>query len=42
VNKALAKDPAARYQGGEQMAKALQLCLQSLSTHGAAALGTGA
>jgi tetratricopeptide (TPR) repeat protein len=43
VNKALAKDPAARYQGGEQMAKALQLCLQSLSAHRApgtpAALG---
>ena len=46
VNKALAKDPAARYHDGEQMAKALHLCLQSLSAHGApaatAALGTGA
>ncbi len=46
VNKALAKDPAARYHDGGQMAKALQLCLQSLSAHGApaamAALGTGA
>jgi serine/threonine-protein kinase len=31
VNKALAKDPAQRYQDGEQMAKALRLCLQSLS-----------
>jgi serine/threonine-protein kinase len=30
VNKALAKDPGQRYQDGEQMAKALQLCLQSL------------
>jgi len=30
VNKALAKDPNQRYQDGEQMAKALQLCLQSL------------
>jgi len=30
VNKALAKDPDQRYQSGEQMAKALQLCLQSL------------
>jgi serine/threonine-protein kinase len=30
VNKALAKDPDQRYQNGEQMAKALQLCLQSL------------
>jgi serine/threonine-protein kinase len=46
VNKALSKDPAARYRDGEQMAKALQLCRQSLSEHGApaamAALGTGA
>ncbi len=32
VNKALAKDPDQRYQDGEQMAKALRLCLQSLST----------
>jgi len=32
VNKSLAKDPAQRYQDGEQMAKALRLCLQSLST----------
>jgi serine/threonine-protein kinase len=31
VNKALAKDPEARYQDGEQMAKALRLCLQSLA-----------
>jgi len=30
VNKALAKDPDQRYQNGEQMARALQLCLQSL------------
>jgi CHASE2 domain-containing sensor protein len=30
VNKALAKDPGQRYQDGEQMAKALHLCLQSL------------
>ena len=30
VNKALAKDPDKRYQDGEQMAKALLLCLQSL------------
>jgi serine/threonine-protein kinase len=30
VNKALAKDPNQRYQDGEQMARALQLCLQSL------------
>jgi len=30
VNKALAKDPQTRYQDGEQMAKALRLCLQSL------------
>jgi len=30
VNKALAKDPDQRYQSGEQMAKALQLCLHSL------------
>ena len=46
VNKALAKDPAARYHDGEQMAKALQLCLQSLSAHSAPAatlaLGLGA
>ena len=32
VKKALAKDPAQRYQDGEQMAEALRLCLQSLST----------
>jgi serine/threonine-protein kinase len=31
VNKALAKDPAQRWQDGEMMAKALRLCLQSLS-----------
>jgi serine/threonine-protein kinase len=30
VNKALAKGPEQRYQNGEQMARALQLCLQSL------------
>jgi serine/threonine-protein kinase len=30
VNKALAKDPEQRYQNGEQMARALHLCLQSL------------
>jgi len=30
VNKSLAKDPNQRYQDGEQMAKALQLCLRSL------------
>jgi len=45
VNKALAKDPVAHQDGG-QMAKALLLCLQSLSAHGApaatAAVGTGA
>ena len=32
ANKALAKDPAQRYQSCEQMAKALQLCLSSLKT----------
>jgi serine/threonine-protein kinase len=31
VNKSLAKDSEQRYQDGEQMAKALRLCLQSLS-----------
>ena len=31
VNKALAKNVEARYQDGDQMAKALRLCLQSLS-----------
>ena len=31
VNKVLAKDPAQRYQDGEQMAKALRLCLQGSS-----------
>lgn len=30
INKALAKDPAQRYQRGEQMAKALNLCRRSL------------
>jgi len=30
VNKALAKDPDQRYQSGEQMARALHLCLHSL------------
>jgi len=34
VNRALAKDPESRYQDGEQMAKALRLCLQSLSPAG--------
>ncbi|MBI2296334.1 MAG: CHASE2 domain-containing protein [Betaproteobacteria bacterium] len=32
VNRTLAKDPESRYQDGEQMAKALRLCLQSLSS----------
>jgi serine/threonine-protein kinase len=32
VNKALAKNPDQRYQDGEQMAKALRLCLQSLTS----------
>ena len=32
ANRALAKDPDQRYQDGEQMAKALRLCLQSLSS----------
>jgi eukaryotic-like serine/threonine-protein kinase len=31
VNKSLAKTVEGRYQDGEQMAKALKLCLQSLS-----------
>ena len=31
VNKALAKDPSQRYQDGEQMARALRQCLDSLS-----------
>jgi len=31
VNRTLAKDPESRYQDGEQMSKALRLCLQSLS-----------
>ena len=31
VNKALAKDPAQRWQDGEMMAKALRLCLPSLT-----------
>jgi serine/threonine-protein kinase len=31
ANKSLAKDPDQRYQDGEQMAKALRLCLQSLT-----------
>jgi serine/threonine-protein kinase len=31
VNKSLAKNPEQRYQDGEQMARALRLCLQSLS-----------
>ena len=30
VNRALAKGPEQRYQNGEQMARALHLCLQSL------------
>jgi serine/threonine-protein kinase len=37
VNKALAKNPDQRYQDGEQMARALHLCLQSLPSHRAAA-----
>jgi serine/threonine-protein kinase len=38
VNKALAKIPDQRYQDGEQMARALHLCLQSLpGRHRAAA-----
>ena len=37
VNKALAKNPDQRYQDGEQMARALHLCLQSLPGHRAAA-----
>ena len=41
VNKALAKDPDQRYQDGEQMAKALRLCLQSLRG-GARGGGAGA
>jgi hypothetical protein len=44
-NKALAKDPVARYQDGGQMARALHHCRQSVSAHGApaatAAVGTG-
>jgi len=31
VNQSLAKDPGQRYQDGEQMAKALRLCLQGLA-----------
>jgi len=42
VNKSLAKDPAQRYQDGDQMAKALRLCLQSLSTARPAARATSA
>jgi serine/threonine-protein kinase len=37
VNKALAKSPDQRYQDGEQMARALHLCLQSLPGQRAAA-----
>jgi serine/threonine-protein kinase len=37
TNKALAKNPDQRYQDGEQMARALHLCLQSLPGHRAAA-----
>ncbi|HEX9686702.1 MAG TPA: serine/threonine-protein kinase [Burkholderiales bacterium] len=37
VNKALAKNPEQRYQDGEQMARALNLCLQSLPGSRAAA-----
>jgi serine/threonine-protein kinase len=40
VNKSLAKDPEQRYQDGEQMAKALRLCLQSLSAMRPAAVAT--
>jgi serine/threonine-protein kinase len=32
TNKALAKDPGQRYQNGEQMAKAIKLCLASLTS----------
>ena len=42
VNKALAKDPAQRWQDGEMMAKALRLCLQSLSASRAAAAASAA
>ncbi len=35
TNKALAKDPGQRYQNGEQMAKAIKLCLASLTPHAA-------
>jgi eukaryotic-like serine/threonine-protein kinase len=31
TNKALAKDPEQRYQSGEQMAKAIRLCLGTLA-----------
>ncbi|HKU69529.1 MAG TPA: serine/threonine-protein kinase, partial [Burkholderiales bacterium] len=42
VNKALAKDPAQRWQDGEMMAKALRLCLQSLSASRPAATASAA
>jgi eukaryotic-like serine/threonine-protein kinase len=31
TNKALAKDPDQRYQSGEQMAKAIRLCLGTMT-----------
>jgi hypothetical protein len=42
VSKALANDPAQRWQDGEMMAKALWLCLQSLSALKAAAAASAA
>ena len=38
VNKALAKNPDQRYQDGELMARALKLCLQSLTAGAARAV----
>jgi eukaryotic-like serine/threonine-protein kinase len=40
TNKALAKDPDQRYQSGEQMAKAIRLCLGTLAAKPAAAAAT--
>jgi len=42
VNRALAKSPEQRYQDGDQMAKALRLCLQSLGVGAARAAAPGA